>query len=234
MSKFNRRQFLKSSLISAASLNVLPAFAAEEKKKTSAPSIGVQGANSDIRYAVVGFNGRGKDHLKEMGEQEGVRLVALCDVDSKVLGREVSRCNERGQKIEGYTDIRKLLENKDIDVVTFATPNHWHALGAIWAIQAGKDVYLEKPVCHNVWEGRKIVEAARKHGKIVQTGTQSRSSHGIARASRGCTKEILAKFFARAGFVTSAAPALGKWMARNRCQRKSTTICGADPRRRNR
>jgi len=180
MNKFNRRQFLKSSLISAASLNVLPALAAEGKKKASAPSVGVQGANGDIRYAVVGFNGRGKDHLKEMGEQEGVRLVALCDVDSKVLGREVARCDERGQKIEGYTDIRKLLENKDIDVVTFATPNHWHALGAIWAIQAGKDVYLEKPVCHNVWEGRKIVEAARKHGKIVQTGTQSRSSHGIA------------------------------------------------------
>src|SRR5437588_8507174 len=121
MNTFNRRQFLKSSLISAVSLNVLPAKVFGADGKSDAPSVGVQGANGDIRYAVVGFNGRGKDHLKEMGEQEGVRLVALCDVDSKVLGREVARCNERGQKIEGYTDIRKLLENKDIDVVTFAT-----------------------------------------------------------------------------------------------------------------
>src|SRR6266568_6816754 len=124
MNKFTRRQFLKSSLISAASLNVLPAFAAPE------------GANGDIRYAVVGFNDRGRAHLSGMAEVEGTRLVALCDVDSKVLKREMQKCDDKGQKVEGYSDIRKLLENKDIDVVTFATPNHWHALGAIWAIQA--------------------------------------------------------------------------------------------------
>src|ERR1019366_10739715 len=82
--------------------------------------------------------------------------------------------------IVGYTDVRKLLENKDIDGVSFATPNHWHALGAIWAMQAGKDVYVEKPVSHNVWEGRRTVEMARKLNRIVQTGTQSRSSSGIA------------------------------------------------------
>src|SRR5437667_8108958 len=117
-----------------------------------------------------------------MGGQQGVRVVAHCDVDSKVLGREVDKRNERGQKIEGYTDIRKLLENKDIDVVTFATPNHWHSLGSIWAVQAGKDVYVEKPVSHNVWEGRQLVRAARKHNCIVQAGTQSRSSSGIAEA----------------------------------------------------
>jgi predicted dehydrogenase len=106
--------------------------------------------------------------------------VALCDVDQKVLEREAKKARDKGDKLETYTDIRKLLENKDIDVVTFATPNHWHALGSIWAIQAGKDVYLEKPVSHNVWEGRQIVNAARKHNRIVQTGTQSRSSSGIA------------------------------------------------------
>lgn len=210
MNKFNRRQFLKSSLLSAASLNVLPAFAADSNKKSSAPSIGVQGANDDIRYAVVGFNGRGKDHLKEMGEQGGVRLVALCDVDSKILGREVARCNQRGQKIEGYSDIRKLLENKDIDVVTFATPNHWHALGAIWAIQAGKDVYLEKPVCHNVWEGRKIIEAARKYGKIVQTGTQSRSSYGIAEGIAWVHEGNIGKILRARGLCYKRRPSIGK------------------------
>src|SRR5438045_9328863 len=117
-----------------------------------------------------------------MSEQKGARLVALCDVDRDILHREVKHAADLGEQVKGYTDIRKLLENKDIDVVTFATPNHWHALGAIWAIQAGKDVYLEKPVSHNVWEGRQIVVAARKHGRIVQTGTQSRSSTGSAEA----------------------------------------------------
>src|SRR5882762_988860 len=209
MNKFNRRQFLKSSLISAASLNVLPALAAEGKKKASAPSVGVQGANGDIRYAVVGFNGRGKDHLKEMGEQEGVRLVALCDVDSKVLGREVDKCNERGQKIEGYTDIRKLLENKDIDVVTFATPNHWHALGSIWAVQAGKDVYVEKPVSHNVWEGRKIVEAARQHNRIVQTGTQCRSSVSLQEAIAWIQAGNLGKIIRARGLYYKRRPSIG-------------------------
>jgi predicted dehydrogenase len=212
MNKFNRRQFLKSSLITAASLNAFSpkVFGAESRKKSSAPSIGVQGANSQIRYAVVGFNGRGKDHLKEMGEQEGVRLVALCDVDRKVLGKEIQQCDQRGQKIEGYTDIRKLLENKDIDVVTFATPNHWHALGAIWAIQAGKDVYLEKPVCHNVWEGRKIVEAARKHGKIVQTGTQSRSSHAIAEGIAWVREGNIGKILRARGICYKRRPSIGK------------------------
>src|SRR5882762_5968104 len=102
MNKFNRRQFLKSSLISAASLNVLPTKVSGAEGKSDAPSIGVQGANSDIRYAVVGFNGRGQDHLKGMAEVEGTRLVALCDVDKKILEREIQKCNNKGQKIEGY------------------------------------------------------------------------------------------------------------------------------------
>ena len=175
MKQLHRRSFLKRSLFATASLSVLPLSRAASPAKAR-----VVGANEDIRYAVVGFNGRGKDHIKELAEIKGTRLVALCDVDQNVLDREIKRCRDRGDQLEGYTDIRKLLENKDIDVVTFATPNHWHALGSIWAIQAGKDVYLEKPVSHNVWEGRKIVEAARKYERIVQTGTQSRSSTGIA------------------------------------------------------
>src|SRR5208283_1963163 len=130
-------------------------------------------------FAVVGFGGRGLDHIKGLREVEGARMVALCDVDQAILGREVKKYQDLGEKITGYTDIRKLLENKDIDVVSFATPNHWHALGSIWAMQAGKDVYVEKPVSHNVWEGRQVVAAARKLNRIVQAGTQSRSSRGI-------------------------------------------------------
>src|SRR5436190_15087682 len=176
--KLDRRSFLKSTLISTTSLSLFPALAEEGRKVAAEASASTQilGANSDIRYAVVGFNGRGRSHLEELPEVKGTRLVALCDVDSNVLDKELKRCETAGQKVEGYTDVRKLLENKDIDVVTFATRNHWHTLGSIWAVQAGKDVYVEKPVSHNVWEGRQLVNAARKYNKIVQTGTQSRSS----------------------------------------------------------
>ncbi|MGO8926275.1 MAG: Gfo/Idh/MocA family protein [Limisphaerales bacterium] len=182
MNKLDRRSFLKSSLLTTASLSVLPALGADlgsEPKATTSVAARPMGANGDIRFAVVGFNGRGMDHIKEMRQVKGARMVALCDVDQHILDREVKKYADQGETIAGYTDIRKLLEDKDIDVVTFATPNHWHALGTIWAMQAGKDVYVEKPVSHNVWEGRRAVEVARQLNRIVQAGTQSRSSSGI-------------------------------------------------------
>jgi len=165
MANINRRSFIKSTALTAAAAS-LPARSWAR----------ILGANGDIRAAVVGFNGRGRDHIRGLGGLPGVRITALCDVDSRILEAEVKRYKDKNQSVEGFTDIRKLLESKDVDVVTFATPNHWHSLGAIWAIQAGKDVYLEKPVSHNVSEGRRVVEFARKHNRIVQAGTQSRSS----------------------------------------------------------
>jgi predicted dehydrogenase len=137
----------------------------------------VRSANEDVRVAVVGINGRGHSHMNGFKELSGVRVAALCDVDLAVLDR-------RAREIEGaqkFQDIRKLLESKEIDAISIATPNHWHALATIWACQAGKDVYVEKPCSHNVFEGRKAVEAARKYNRIVQHGTQSRSSAGKAR-----------------------------------------------------
>ena len=129
-----------------------------------------------INMAVIGFNGRGGSHISGYKglAKEGVRIAALCDVDSKVLARGMKGLEKDSKdrlKPQGYSDLRKLFENKDIDAVSIATPNHWHALASIWAMQAGKDVYVEKPVSHNVWEGRQMVKAARKYGKIVQTGT---------------------------------------------------------------
>lgn len=197
MKQFNRRDFLKTSLLSAGCFSVLPAWSAT-------------GANEEIRYAVVGFNGRGKDHIAGMKEVAGARLVALCDVDSKTLEREVKNCTNRGDKVQGYTDVRKLLENKEIDVVTFATPNHWHSLGAIWAVQAGKDVYVEKPVSHNVWEGRKLVEAARKYKRIVQAGTQSRSSEGIRDAIAWVREGHIGKILRARGLCYKRRPSIGK------------------------
>ena len=125
----------------------------------------VPGANDEIRVAVVGFGGRGKDHISELRglAKKNVRIVALCDVDKTILDAAVAQFSKRNEKVEGFTDIRKLLELQDLDAVSIATPNHWHSLATILAVQAGKDVYVEKPVCHNVWEGSKMVEAARKH-----------------------------------------------------------------------
>ena len=88
---------------------------------------------------------------------QGVRVVALCDVDQAILDAEVQRLAQRGQKVHAFRDFRKLLERNDIDAVSLVTPNHWHALGTVWACQAGKDVCVEKPVSHNIWEGRKMV-----------------------------------------------------------------------------
>ena len=211
--KLDRRRFLKSSLLTTASISLLPAFGEETDaalKVQATPKARVPGANGDIRCAVVGFNGRGKEHLSAIREAKGARLVALCDVDQSVLGRETKKASDAGEKLQGYTDIRKLLANPDIDVVTFATPNHWHALGAIWAIQAGKDVYLEKPVSHNVWEGRQIVNAARKYGRIVQTGTQSRSSSGIAEGIQYVRDGHIGKILRARGLCYKRRGSIGK------------------------
>ncbi len=173
MSKLNRRRFLATSFMSAAAATLTPKNWAN-----------VVGANENIRVATVGFRSRGGSHISGMLKQkpEGVRMVALCDVDQRVLDKGVDNLKKKGEDVKAFVDMRDLLEMKDLDCVTIATPNHWHALAAIWAIQAGKDVYVEKPVSHNVWEGRQLVKAARKYGRICQTGTQARSSVAIKEA----------------------------------------------------
>jgi predicted dehydrogenase len=191
---------------------LLPAFGADDAAPaaSAASNARVAGANGAIRFAVVGFNGRGKDHLSGMRKVKGCRLVALCDADSKVLGHEVDNAKKNGEDVVGYTDIRKLLDNKDIDVVTIATPNHWHSLAGIWAIQAGKDVYVEKPISHNVWEGRQFVNAARAHNRIVQAGTQSRSSSGIREGIAWLKEGHLGKILRARGFCYKRRPSIGK------------------------
>jgi predicted dehydrogenase len=136
------------------------------------------GANDDLRVAVVGCGGQGRHHIRCLGELSGARVVAVCDPDHTVLDRMRKEFGDRNQRVEVYTDVRKLLdEGESIDAITTATPDHWHALVTIWACQAGKDVYVEKPLCHNLWEGRQMVSAARKHNRIVQFGNQN---HGVA------------------------------------------------------
>lgn len=141
----------------------------------------VRGAQNrdDLRVAVIGFNGRGRDHIASLAPY----VVALCDCDQEVLARGASDFADRHQRmVDSHSDYRRLLDRQDIDAVAIATPNHTHALIAIQAIESGKHVYVEKPVSHNVWEGRQLVAAAHQHQRVVQCGTQSRSAPCVQRA----------------------------------------------------
>jgi predicted dehydrogenase len=114
--------------------------------------------------------------IPRLREVPGVRIVALCDVDRSFLEREQKPFRDRGEEVATFTDLRRVFDDKSIDAVVIALPNHWHALATIWACQAGKDVYVEKPFSHTLWEGRQMVAAARKYNRMVQVGTQNRSS----------------------------------------------------------
>ncbi len=139
---------------------------------TAARSASFQSANDRVRIACVGFNNQGRAHIDAYTKMPDVEVAALCDTDDAVLERGCGMVAAAGRKRPAvYTDIRKLLEDKSIDAVSIATPNHQHTLQAIWACQAGKDVYVEKPCAHNVFEARQIVAAARKYNRVMQHGT---------------------------------------------------------------
>ena len=199
MNKLNRRSFLTRAALATATVSWSARSWAQ-----------VKSANDDVRFAVVGFGGRGGDHITGLSKVKGTRITGLCDVDAGILGKEKSRWSDQGVEVETFADIRKLLESKNVDVISIATPNHWHSLAAIWGIQAGKDVYVEKPVSHNVWEGRQLVNAARKHNKIVQTGTQSRSSQAIKQAVEWVNAGHLGKITAARGLCYKPRNSIGK------------------------
>src|SRR5262249_18409534 len=134
----------------------------------------VLGANDRVRIAICGTRGRGKDHIRGFAKVPGGEIAALCDVDERVLGQRLKDVEDLGKpRPKSYVDIRKLLEDKEIDAITIATPNHWHSLMGIWACQAGKDVYVEKPCSHDPFEGRQLVRAVKKYNRICQHGSQS-------------------------------------------------------------
>lgn len=166
----SRRSFLTRSLAMAP---LAPALAHPRAHR----------ANDKLRVAVIGVRGQGKTHIAKFQSLPGVEVVALCDADADVLDATAAAFEKKhGRRPQTYGDLRRVFDAKDIDIVSTATPNHWHALIGIWACESGKDAYIEKPVSHNVWEGRQLVAAARKHGRIVQGGTQSRSQLGIRAA----------------------------------------------------
>ncbi|MBI3678901.1 MAG: Gfo/Idh/MocA family oxidoreductase [Acidobacteria bacterium] len=140
-------------------------------------------ANDTIRVAVAGIRGQGGAHIGQYSRMQNVEIAALCDIDESVLDRRLKDLDKAGKKKpQTFTDFRKLLEAKDIDAVSIATPNHNHTLQAIWAMQAGKHVYVEKPCAHNMFESRQIVAAARKYNKLVQHGANSRSGVAVKEA----------------------------------------------------
>ena len=165
--KLSRRNFLIASGLAAA----------------SGPLRFARGANDDVRVAVLGCGTRGGQLIPMFGKAKGVRIVAVCDPDR---GRAEEKAklaapHNAGKAVDTESDLRRVLDRDDVDAVVVATPNHWHALASIWAIQAGKDVYCEKPVAYDLWESRQLVDAAGKHNKIVQAGTHRRSYENLAK-----------------------------------------------------
>ena len=198
-----RRSFLKSSAGVVATAAVGTGSAAGLLSRAD--------ANDTIRAGVVGLRGRGRSHIKGFAGLPKVEVAALCDVDENIMAERNSDLEKlTGRKARTYTDMRRLLEAKDIDVVGFATPNHWHALGGIWACQAGKDAYVEKPCSHNVWEGRKLVEAARRYDRIVQHGTQSRSSVGVREGVRKLREGVIGDVYMAKGLCYKWRNTIGR------------------------
>ncbi|MEZ0542142.1 Gfo/Idh/MocA family protein [Fibrella arboris] len=188
---FSRRKFIQTAATGAAVLG-LP---------TIIPSRAF-GANDRLRVAVIGINGRGKDHIAGFSKLDNVDVATLCDVDDVVLRQGAADFEKKyNRKVKMEGDLRKVYDDKDIDAVSIATPNHWHALAAIWACQAGKDVYVEKPGCHNLFEGRKLIEAATKYNRIVQHGVQLRSSVAIQEAIKHLRDGLIGKVYMARGTV---------------------------------
>jgi predicted dehydrogenase len=178
MSNISRRRFLRSS---AAASTAFGLFTIAGTKASGR----VIGANDVVRVGVAGIRGRGQSHIdafsKELKDQN-VQVTYLIDPDTRLFESRKSRVTANGgNDPQCVKDIREALDDKNLDVVTVATCNHWHSLITIWACQAGKDVYVEKPISHNIFEGRKCVEAAQKYRRVVQHGTQQRSSESRAR-----------------------------------------------------
>jgi len=167
----SRRQFLQASPLFLA-----PAFLP-----------GGLAANNRIRVGIAGLNGRGFALLRsllEIGADSNVEVAALCDVDAEVLAKRAAACEKlnRGRRVTAVGDMRRMIEDPSLDAIVHATPTNWHALGAVWTMQAGKDAYVEKPLALTLGEGRLVAEAARKYGRMVQHGTQCRSSPEILEA----------------------------------------------------
>jgi len=191
-----RREFMQ-----AGAVTLLPAFLP-----------GGIAANELIRIGVAGVKGRGFALVKSLLDMSGdnVDVTTLCDVDSDALERRTAECEKRGAKRPlGVVDMRKMLDDKSLDAIVHATPTNWHALGALWTMQAGKDAYVEKPLALTLWEGRQVAAAARKYGRIVQHGTQCRSSPEILEAMALLREGAIGQVYLARGIGHKYRPSIG-------------------------
>ncbi|MBL7134525.1 MAG: Gfo/Idh/MocA family oxidoreductase [Phycisphaerae bacterium] len=200
MGKLTRRRFFRAT---ASAAFLPPAIAG------TPASTGIIGANGDVRVAVVGM-GRGQTHIQMALRTDGFRLAALCDVDPARIAARVKQLETEGHKVSSTLEFQELLEDESIDAITIATPNHWHSLMGILACRAGKDVYVEKPISHNVWEGRQLVSATRRYGRIVQTGTQARANPDVIEAVAWIRAGNLGKIKYVRGLCYKPRPPIGK------------------------
>ena len=169
------------------------------------------GANDRINMAVIGLHGRGKSHIAGHQSAENVEVTTLCDIDEEVLEQRADEFEQKyNKKVKTVIDMRDAFGDKEIDAVSIATPNHWHALATIWACQAGKDVYVEKPGSHNIFEGRKMVEAAYKYRRIVQHGVQLRSSEALQEAVKLLREGIIGDVYLARGLCFRTRGSIGK------------------------
>jgi len=199
MTGITRRNFIKTSTAAFAGINII----------TNAGK--VFGANNRVRVALVGLHGQGRTHLENYSKIQDVEIAALCDVDENVLAQRLAEMEKNNlKKPETYTDLRKLLEDKTIDAVSIATPNHWHSLQAIWACQAGKDVYVEKPLSHRWFEGHQLVKAAAKYNRIVQHGTNSRGSAAVREAVQKLNDGTFGEVYMSRGLCYKRRNTIGK------------------------
>ena len=209
----SRRSFLKTAAKGAMAAAVAPSLINDKIIMPEVLPQTAKGANDRIRVAVLGINGRGKSHIEEimgLSKTANVEVVALCDPDMDLLQTRASEFEKTyGKKVLIEQDFRKTYEDKTIHAVTLATPNHWHALQTIWACMAGKDVYVEKPATHNIYEGKKMIEAAYKYNRIVQHGVQLRSSVAIREAVKHLEDGLIGRVYMSRGLVYRWRPDIG-------------------------
>jgi predicted dehydrogenase len=202
LSKISRRTVIKA----AAASSVFPLFVISGTKASGR----VIGANDTIRIGVAGIKGRGGSHIDGFGSQKNVEVSYLIDPDSSQFESRTKHVEGKGGNTpKCVQDIRQALEDKTLDAISVATTNHWHSLITIWACQAGKDVYVEKPISHNVWEGRKCVEAAKKYNRVVQHGTQRRSSGGEAKTIAAIHSGKYGKLLVSKGYCCKSRWSIG-------------------------
>ncbi|MFT5498719.1 MAG: putative dehydrogenase, partial [Kiritimatiellia bacterium] len=193
--KTTRRALLKSTAAMAAS--------------TAVPNLS-RGAspNETVRVAIIGVRGKGRQHMQMFKAMAGVQVVALCDPDRQILAERAKELDDPKAKL--HTDLRRVMDDPEIDAVVIATPNHWHALATVWACQAGKDVYVEKPVSYTIHESQQMIAAARKYGRIIQSGTQRRSDSALAEAFTAIRDGELGKIKQIRGCYYNVRNSIGK------------------------